>query len=215
MENSVKIIQFEDVGVHLNQKEIIRGLTFEMGIGGKLLLTGKSGIGKSTIFRLLLGLVRPAKGEIRYRENILDATVVNSVRHEAAYVSQALEIGGGNVDSLLTTILSYHANRHVEQSHERRNRWMDFLELRGDILNEDIETLSGGEKQRIAILIALLLHRKVFLLDEITSYLDEGLKKKVAALFLQETSWTVISISHDPCWRQAVTLQIQRIEMGA
>jgi putative ABC transport system ATP-binding protein len=113
------------------------------------------------------------------------------------------------VRSLINTILDYHANRHLKSSNDRLGRWMDFLELREAVIDEAVETLSGGEKQRVAILIALLLERKVFLLDEITSYLDQGLKDKVAALFLAEKDWTVLSIAHDPCWRQPGVKQIE------
>jgi putative ABC transport system ATP-binding protein len=74
---------------------------------------------------------------------------------------------------------------------------LDFLELPEEILQKKLELLSGGEKQRIAIVIALLLQRKIFLLDEITSALDKNLKQKIMDFFLQKHDATVMLISHD------------------
>ena len=206
------LFRFNDVWVNLGEKDILKGFSLELREGDKLLLTGKSGIGKSTVLRLLLGFVRPSKGEILYRDGMLNPAAATRIRRESAYVSQILEIGGGNVDGLIRQVLCYHANRHLGDLTAEKSRWMEFLEMRDGILHEEIETLSGGEKQRVAILIALLLRRRIFLLDEITAYLDQGLKDKVASLFLSDPAWTVISISHDPCWRRD---GIQRMEMKA
>lgn len=79
---------------------------------------------------------------------------------------------------------------------------MQDLELEKDILEKDFENLSGGEKQRIGILIALLLEREIFLLDEATSALDAGLKKKVGELFLKHSQWTLFVISHYREWER-------------
>ena len=62
------------------------------------------------------------------------------------------------------------------------------LELEKDILEKYFKNLSGGEKQRIGILISLLLEREIFLLDEATSALDAGLKKR-----LLNTSLTIVT----------------------
>ena len=79
---------------------------------------------------------------------------------------------------------------------------MKELELNQDILEKNFENLSGGEKQRIGILIALMLERDVFLLDEVTSALDSELKKKVVDHFLKHKDWTLFIISHDREWER-------------
>lgn len=77
---------------------------------------------------------------------------------------------------------------------------MRELELEYDILDKNFQELSGGEKQRIGILITFLLNRDIYLLDEITSALDVNLKKKVADYFLAREDWTILEISHDREW---------------
>jgi len=77
---------------------------------------------------------------------------------------------------------------------------MQELGLENDILDTNFQELSGGEKQRIGILIALLLNRDIYLLDEVTSALDVNLKKTVADYFLARENWTLLVISHDREW---------------
>ena len=77
---------------------------------------------------------------------------------------------------------------------------MRELGLEDDILDKNFQELSGGEKQRIGILIALLLNRDIYLLDEVTSALDVNLKKTVADYFLARENWTLLVISHDREW---------------
>ena len=67
------------------------------------------------------------------------------------------------------------------------------------ILRQKSATLSGGEKQRLAIARAILLDKRIFLADEITSALDAESKEAVFS-FLLESEHTVFSISHDPEW---------------
>ena len=79
---------------------------------------------------------------------------------------------------------------------------MRELGLEDDILDKNFQELSGGEKQRIGILIALLLNRDIYLLDEVTSALDVNLKKTVADYFLAREDWTLLVISHDLEWER-------------
>jgi putative ABC transport system ATP-binding protein len=73
---------------------------------------------------------------------------------------------------------------------------------------------SSDLRQRVAIVISLLLERKIFLLDEITSSLDKDLKKTVADYFLDNPDWTVIAISHDEPWHMHPKAKIIEPEWG-
>jgi putative ABC transport system ATP-binding protein len=95
----------------------------------------------------------------------------------------------------------YRANRDKLDS-EKLRVFMRELGLEDDILDKNFQELSGGEKQRIGILIALLLNRDIYLLDEVTSALDVNLKKTVADYFLAREDWTLLVISHDLEWER-------------
>ena len=66
------------------------------------------------------------------------------------------------------------------------------------MLDKPVHTLSGGEKQRLALVGALLLGRSLLLLDEITSALDPVNKQRVAATLSEQTDLAVLAVSHDP-----------------
>ena len=81
---------------------------------------------------------------------------------------QDTDLGEGKVKNLLNDIFFYRANRDKLDS-EKRRVFMLELGLEDDILDKNFQEFSGGEKQRIGILIALLLNRDIYLLDEVTS----------------------------------------------
>jgi putative ABC transport system ATP-binding protein len=187
--------------MYFDSKKIISDFSIRILRGNKVLLRGKSGTGKSTLFKMLLGFKEPSEGLLYYKEKPLNSQVAWEIRKEVSYVSQDTDLGQGPVKDLLDEVFSYRPNRE-KKSFERLNTLMKELELEKDILEKNFETLSGGEKQRIGILISLMLGRDIFLLDETTSALDIGLKKKVADLFLKSEDWTVFIISHDKEWER-------------
>ncbi|MCQ1535464.1 ATP-binding cassette domain-containing protein [Methanosarcina sp. KYL-1] len=195
------IIRYEDVGISYGSKKVLSGFSLSIPKGWKILLKGKSGTGKSTLFKMLLGFEKPSEGSLYYRERPVDPSIAWEIRREVAYVSQDTDLGQGHVKELLEEIFSYRPNR-TKMSREKLHRLMEEFELEEDTLDKNFEDLSGGEKQRVGILIALLLGRDIFLLDEATSALDAELKKKVADYFLQHSEWTLFIISHDREWER-------------
>lgn len=196
-----EIIRYEGVGMTYNSKTVLSGFNLSIKRGQKILLKGKSGTGKSTLFKMLLGFEKPTDGSLYYRNQPVDSSRVWEIRKEVAYVSQETDLGEGPVKVLLEEIFSYHPNLN-KMDPEKLRRLMQDLELEEDILEKNFEDLSGGEKQRIGILIALMLGREIFLLDEATSALDSELKKKVADYFLEQEELTLFIISHDREWEK-------------
>lgn len=196
----MSVIKFEDVAVRFNDDFLFERLNFELKKGEKLLIYGKSGEGKTTIIRLILGFECPHDGSIFFEGNRLDRKTVWYVRTKISYVSQNLDIGDGPVRELINRVMAFKANANIKPSNADLLDWLKFLRLKESILREHFERLSGGEKQRIAILIALLLKRDVFLLDEVTSALDSELKGKMIDYFTSRSDATVVVISHDKDW---------------
>lgn len=205
------MIRFENVHIQFKDTALLQNLTFAVEQGGKVLFYGKSGIGKTTIFRLMLGFERVQKGTIYFNDHQLDAKTVWDIRQKTAYVSQDPDIGSGRVRTMIDMIFSFRANHTVGLDKDMVPELMDFLRLPASTLDDEYEKLSGGEKQRIALLIALLLKRNIFLLDEVTSSLDAELKKKIIHFFAQNKTWTVLAISHDPNWLDAGNIQVIRL----
>jgi len=203
-------INYKDVTVSFQDRILYSNFNLPLHQGDKVLISGKSGTGKTTLLKLLLGFAKPEKGTILFNKQNVDEKVVWNVRRQTTYVTQNLDIGSGPVSSLIYDILSFKAN--AVSTEVEKSRWLDFLELKKDVLTSDFEDLSGGEKQRVVILVSLLLGRDIFLLDEPTAYLDKGLKQKVADFFIQNPKFTVIVISHDTHWQNQP--QIKMITLG-
>ena len=191
------MIKLEDITVKINNAYILKDFNLTIERGEKVLISGKSGIGKSTLLKLLLGFAFPDKGSIRFNDAILDKDNIWEFRKNMAYVSQDLDIGEGEVGELIDSIFMFKSNSEDTFNKESLIELMRIFELDEDILSKNYEELSGGEKQRIVIIISILLKREIFLLDEISSALDENLKKKVINYFLDQKDLTVIIISHD------------------
>jgi putative ABC transport system ATP-binding protein len=194
------MIRFENVDIQFDGNYLFKNLTFDVKRGEKFLIYGESGIGKTTIFRLLLGFESPQVGMVYFDGRKLDVATVWDVRRRVAYVSQDVDIGSGTVLPLIYQAFSYRSNRSLRVDEARVREQFKFFRLKTSILHEDFEQLSGGEKQRIAIIIAILLERDIFFLDEATSSLDVELKHKVIQYFVSNREWTVLAISHDEDW---------------
>ena len=194
------MIRFENVTLTFDKKTILSRFSLNIQKGDKILITGKSGIGKSTLLKMVLGFVTPDQGTLYFRNKPFQLKTAWEIRRITSYVSQNLEMGSGPVYNLIHDILAYKANRLIQEKKIKPEKFLNLLELKQDILESDLETISGGEKQRIAILTALLLKRNLFLLDEPTAFLDTDLKNKMAAFFSKKKDWTILVISHDACW---------------
>lgn len=205
-----EIIKYENIGKFFGSKKVISDFSIHILRGRKILLRGKSGTGKSTLFKMLLGFEKPSEGSLYYRGKPVNSQVTWEIRKEVSYVSQDTDLGQGPVKDLLDEIFTYLPNRE-KRSPEKLNTLMKEFELEKDTLNKNFENLSGGEKQRIGILIALMLGRDIFLLDEATSALDSELKKRVVDHFLKREDWTLFVISHDKEWERD---EVEIVEIG-
>jgi putative ABC transport system ATP-binding protein len=192
------MFRLEHLTKQFSDQFVLEDFSFDIQEGEKIIVSGRSGIGKTTLFRLLLGFEQPDSGKIYFENELLTEITVWNLRRRVAYVSQDLNIGRGNLQTFFNETLSLKAN--VEQKSNSLGELEELLnafELPDTLLQKNIEELSGGEKQRVAIINALLLKRNIFFLDEITSALDKSLKSKVLDYFLLNPTFTVLSISHD------------------
>lgn len=176
------------------------------------MLSGRSGSGKSSLLGLLLGFIEPGKGEVLFEGTNIDKKNAWYVRKKIAYIDQDVSIGNGNILDLLNFVSGLKTNKPLYFSKEKVNGLLSDFELSSDIIYKDTEELSGGEKQRLAIVISILLERNVFLLDEITSSLDKHLKKKVADYFVERKDWTCLVISHDIVWLDNPAVKVFDLE---
>ena len=176
-------IRFEKVSFRYNLESdtnTIENLSFEVRSGQTIALVGRSGSGKTTISKLVLGLYTPTKGKIYIDERNIDTIALRSLRTQVGVVNQDTFLFGGKIIDNLT-IAHPHATRpEVEEACQLAGA-ADFINefpLKYDTqIGEGGSLLSGGQRQRLAIARALLGKPRLLILDEATSNLDAESEK--------------------------------------
>lgn len=178
---------------------IFNDFSFELKEGEKLVLKGESGSGKSTLFRLILGFEHPDKGEFFYNGSNLRNGTLHSFRKETAWLPQDLNIGSGLVKEVIEYPFQFKSSSVRKPDPDTMRNLLNDLGLDSNILEKTFSDLSTGQRQRIGILICILMDKPLMLLDEPTSALDRDSKEKIANLLLKSNR-TILSTSHDPYW---------------
>lgn len=193
------MVRFDTVTVSYGNTSIIQDITFGVEEFERVVLYGKSGSGKSTVLTTIVGAHIPESGTVYFGEEAVNKRNIGEVRRTVSCIGQEPVLGAEKTRDALLLPFSYRAHRGKDPPDEQINRILHDLQLDHEILEKDVSFLSSGEKQRIAIARALLLDKKIFLLDEVTSALDIESKRAVLQLFTS-TPYTIISVSHDPDW---------------
>ncbi|URM31909.1 ATP-binding cassette domain-containing protein [Cytobacillus firmus] len=146
-------------------------------------ITGESGAGKSTLLKTLNKMITPDSGEIFYKGTSLKE--IDSVQHRRKVImlSQVPLIFPGTIKENL--IMGYKLNGKKPCDDEILKQAIHNMQMTKE-LHEDAGTLSGGEKQRLALARILLLKADVYLLDEPTSALDEDTEMMILEYFIRE-----------------------------
>ncbi|MDD2725289.1 MAG: ATP-binding cassette domain-containing protein [Methylovulum sp.] len=193
------IIRFDQATVAVRDKTILSNFSFTLHTGEKAVLCGKSGSGKSTVLKTLLGLQTLTSGKVYFQEKPLDYSTIQAIRSHTAYIGQEPVLGADTVRDALLLPFQYKAHRDHKPTDTQIMSILEQLHLPADILNQESSRISGGEKQRLALARGLLLGKNLYLLDEVTSALDPESKQAVFEVFANP-ELTVLSVAHDPDW---------------
>jgi len=204
-------IKLQNLSLNLGGKAIFQQFNLVVAKGEKVLVKGPSGSGKSTLLRLILGFNQPDEGAVLLDGHPLNRKNIWSLRQRMAFVPQGLNIGSGKVEGFIRDIYGYRANHHLEYEEEAVLAKFEQFDLEPEKLHQDMSKLSGGEKQRVALIVALLLDRELYLLDEVTSAIDEALRDKVIAHLAGLEGKTMIVVSHDRGWEE---YEFREVELG-
>ena len=195
----MRLIFFDQVDVFRGGTQVLRQVNLEVASGEKVGLRGPSGSGKSTILLTLLGAFSGYKGVLQFQGQDVCPETISQVRQAVAYIGQEPVLGAETVRQALLLPFDFRANSRQRPDEDRLCRTLADLGLGRDILTRRVADISGGEKQRLAVARALLLGKRVFLCDEITSALDSESRELVWQLF-SAPDFTILSVSHDDKW---------------
>jgi putative ABC transport system ATP-binding protein len=189
-------IAINDLTVRHGMQTVLSGFHLTVAQGQTVVLSGPSGCGKSTVLKCLLGLVRPTSGTIDLLGQRMGAETVWTLRRSLAYVPQEPDLGTGTVHEALEHAFAFRANETVRSNLNDLSSWLERVDLPLSVLTKSVTELSGGEKQRVALVGALLLDRPILLLDEVTAALDEGRRQSVVDL-IRDLPCTRLIVTHD------------------
>lgn len=195
------MIRVNDLDYSYSQQDhALKGISFEVKDQEWLSILGHNGSGKSTISKLLVGILAPQKGSIYYDDIELTEKTVDKIRNRVGIVFQNPDnqFVGVNVKYDIAFGLE---NRCVPRS-EMQKLIVEYATKVGmqDYLLREPQTLSGGQKQRVAIAGILALNTNIIILDEATSMLDPQGTREIIALIKElkeKYHKTIITITHD------------------
>ncbi|EMX9089568.1 TPA: ABC transporter ATP-binding protein [Klebsiella oxytoca] len=196
------IVNLNNLQVNFAEKTAVSAASFAVDAGETFSLIGASGCGKSTILRVLAGLLRDWRGRVELFDKAITpgARFQGELRRNVQMVFQDPYASLHPNHTLWRTLaepLKIHAIGEIEQ---RVSTALEEVGLPADAARRYPHQLSGGQRQRVAIARALLLRPKILLLDEPTSALDMSVQAEILNLLnrlKQEHGMTYLLVSHD------------------
>lgn len=194
------MLALENVTKRYAGKTVVDNIDLEMGAAQTHVLIGESGCGKSTILRMLIGLVQPDDGRVLLEGQPLDELDLPNLRQRYGYVIQE----GG-----LFPHLTAHANIALvadyrgwgdERLKARITELAELTRFPTDGLARFPSQLSGGQRQRVSLMRALMLDPDILLLDEPLGALDPMIRSELQQQLKQifsELGKTVVLVTHD------------------
>ncbi len=180
---------------HYEDIEALRGI--DLSIGDEVLgIIGYSGVGKTTLLKILAGLAVPTAGVLKYNNNRITPDNMAYLRKNATMIFQTPLFLRGDVFTNIAYGLRIRKTPEAKIE-ERVENVLETVRLPG-LAHRDTKDLSGGEQQRVALARALVLDPEVLLLDEPTSNLDPGNASIINDVLREESDSRVIVIAtHD------------------
>ena len=185
-------------------KFLFKNLNLEINDKEKIGIYAESGIGKTTLINIIVGLLDPSTGERLVNEKKLSSSdYFNLIKNKAVYLTQDPYFV---YDTITDNIFKYNPNKEISNNQLtnllQKLELNSFLDEKGNIIKDFIgengQNLSGGQKQRLSIARALCKDAEIILLDEITSQIDTVNEKKIIdTIYELFKNKTIIMISHN------------------
>ena len=198
--NKNSLIEFENVSLSYGNRLILDNINFKINESEIFGMLGPNGVGKSTIFNLITGLITPQTGKIKVNNEVINdyPIYLRTKKYKIGYVPQ---YGGFFEDLSLLDNLKAIAEIVIDNKSLMKNK-IDYMITKFELENvKDIKAkyLSGGQKKKLVIALALLGDPKVLLLDECFAALDILTIKMIQEIIVnlqQENQITICICDH-------------------
>lgn len=186
------VAEIREAGMSFGAKHVFSGVDFVIGKGDKIALVGRNGEGKTTLAKMIVGMLAPTEGTIRIGANV-----------NIGYYAQ-------NQEDLMNGELTVYDTLDRVAVGDIRTRLRDILGaflFRGEDIDKKVKVLSGGERSRLALASLMLEPHNLLVLDEPTNHMDMR-SKDILKNAIQKYDGTVIVVSHD---REFLDGMVQKI----
>ena len=196
---SSNIIQIENVSFSYQEgKPVLEVLNLEIKKNQLIIVNGESGAGKSSFLKLLNRFNDATLGRIVFNNREIKDHNIDELRKAILYLPQIPYTIEGSIEDNLRFPFSFHVHKDKKYDPEKAGEWLDYFQLNLPVDHEALK-LSVGQRQRIALIRAMLLKSEVLLLDEPCSALDSAnkmlIEQKIESL-IDAREITVIMATH-------------------
>jgi polar amino acid transport system ATP-binding protein len=212
-------LELHDVEAGYGDRLVLDGISLSLDKGQIVSLIGPSGSGKSSLLRLLVGLLPPRRGTIRFMGEMIDyhdRATVRRMRDRFAIVFQQYNLFQ-NMDVLRNVAIApIKVKGWPREECEREAKRLLCKVGLGDLLHFYPDQLSGEQQQRVALARALALRPEILLLDEVTSALDPELVSEVldSIRLLADEGMTMLVVSHEMGFVREVSANVMFMAEG-
>lgn len=212
------LLSVQDLKKQFGEREILKGISFDVKKGDVVCIIGPSGSGKSTLIRCVNFLEQPTGGVIAYRgQNVLE-----SFKNLALYRTKVgMVFQQFNLFNNMTVLENCMVGqvkvlgKDKDTAHSTAMKYLEHVGM-ASYINAKPHQLSGGQKQRVAIARAMAMEPEVLLLDEPTSALDPEMVKEVLDVIkgLANTGITMVLVTHEMGFARDVSDVIHFMDEG-
>lgn len=191
------MITLININKSFNGTVVLKDINLNIAPEDFMVIVGPSGGGKTTLLRMMNGLASPDSGGVNYNNKNVSEINIPMFRQEVGMVFQEPVMFAGSVEENLTMRKQWDKSFQVLSKDLKAI--LEKVELKPDLLKSDARSLSGGEKQRLALARVMLNKPKVLLLDEPTANMDPKLAGKIykmIASLKSDLQLTIILVCH-------------------
>lgn len=197
------MLNIDQLSVEVTSKILLSEISFQLKQGDYLCILGPNGAGKSTLLKAIMGIIKTYSGEISLNKKNLFQLSQKQVAQHISYVPQAhgRQLNFNVADFIKMGRYPYHSafSEWTSKDKDAVDRAISITNVT-EFLSRQMQTLSGGESQRVMIAAALCQQTPLLLLDEPTSFLDPHHQVEVHQLIKQlneKHNISIIEVSHD------------------
>ena len=195
------IIKFDQIKKVYGDKTVVENFSLAIEQGEFLTVIGGSGSGKTTILKMINGLIKPEEGKVFVRDKSIEEEDIINLRRNIGYSIQgSVLFPHMTIEKNIAYVPNLINKKDKNRTKEAVKKWVDIVGLDEEVLERYPDELSGGQQQRVGIARALAASPDILLMDEPFGAVDEitrGQLQEEISRIHKKTGTTIIFVTHD------------------